>query len=66
MTLKHPDCCEIEVGSGVGQFPKVFRVYGSNYMNKTIFVRVSVDVGMTLAGQRINNSIKPMPLCGAA
>ncbi|MBB5886341.1 MULTISPECIES: hypothetical protein [unclassified Xanthomonas] len=48
VTLKLPTCYEIQIGSGVGPFPKMFRVYGSNYMNKTVVVRVSVDVGMTL------------------
>jgi hypothetical protein len=66
VTLKLPDCYEIEIGSGVGPFPKVFRVYGSNYMNKTVVVRVSVDVGVTMAGQRPNNSSKPNPLRGSA
>lgn len=64
--LKLPDCYEIEISSGVGPFPKKFRIYGSNYMNKTVVIRVSVDVGMTLAGQRPNNSFKPKPLRGSA
>jgi len=66
VTLDLPDCYEIEIGSGVGFFPKVFRVYGSNYMNKTVVVRVSVDVGVTMADQRPNKSFKPTPLRGAA
>ena len=66
VALELPDCYEIEIGSGVGLFPKVFRVYGSNYMNKTVVVRVSVEVGVTLSGQRPNNSFKPTPLRGAA
>jgi hypothetical protein len=59
VSLKLPDCYEITVGSGVGPFPKTFRVYGSNYMNKTVIQRISVHVGSTLAGLRPNNSFKP-------
>jgi len=65
VSLELPDCYEVTVGSGVGPFPKIFRVYGSNYMNKTVIQRVSVHVSSTLAGLRPNNALKPTPHRGA-
>ena len=64
--LKLPDCYEIVIGSGVGAFPKIFRVYGSNYMNETRVTRITLYGGSTLASLRSNNSFKPRPLRGSA
>ncbi|WP_457098187.1 hypothetical protein [Lysobacter sp. P5_B9] len=47
--VKLPSCFELTVGDNkIGPYPKTFRVYGSNYMNKVIITAVSVDVGSTL------------------
>jgi hypothetical protein len=48
--LKIPSCFELVIGEGrVGPFPKKFRIYGTNYMNKVIITTVKVYVGSTLA-----------------
>jgi hypothetical protein len=48
-SLKLPSCYEVVVGYGrIGTFPKTFRVYGSNFMNKTIVSQIAVDVQSTL------------------
>ena len=48
--LKIPSCFELVIGDGrVGPFPKKFRIYGTNYMNKVIITAVKVYVGSTLA-----------------
>jgi hypothetical protein len=48
-SLKLPSCYEVVVGNDrVGPFPKTFRIYGSNFMNKTIVSKITVDVQSTL------------------
>ncbi|HET7332233.1 hypothetical protein [Dyella sp.] len=48
-SLKLPSCFEVVVGENkVGPFPKIFRIYGTTYMNKVIVSNVVVDVGSTL------------------
>jgi hypothetical protein len=49
MSLKLPDCYEIVIGEGeIGPFPKTFRVYGSNYMNRTVISELRVNVSATV------------------
>ncbi len=49
-TLKIPSCFELVIGEGrVGPFPKKFRIYGTDYMNKVVITAVKVYVGSTLA-----------------
>ena len=48
-SLKIPSCYEVVVGDGrIGPFPKTFRIYGSNYMNKTVISEIKVDVSSTV------------------
>jgi len=48
-TLKLPSCYELVIGDNqVGPFPKKFRIYGSNYMNKLVVSSVKVHVGSTV------------------
>ena len=47
--LKFPSCFELVIGEGrIGPFPKNFRIYGTNYMNKVVVSAVKVSVGSTL------------------
>jgi hypothetical protein len=49
-TLKIPSCFELTIGGGrIGPFPKTFRIYGTNYMNKVVITAVKVYVGSTVA-----------------
>ncbi|WP_156459011.1 hypothetical protein [Rhodanobacter sp. Root480] len=47
--LKLPSCYEVTVGDAkIGAFPKIYKIYGSCYMNKVVVWAVSVDVSFTL------------------
>ena len=48
-SLELSACFEVVVGENkVGPFPKIFRIYGTTYMNKVVVSNVVVDVGSTL------------------
>jgi hypothetical protein len=48
-SLQLPSCYEIVVGDGrIGPFPKTFRIYGSNYMNRTAVYRITANVASTV------------------
>jgi len=48
--LKLPSCFELVVGENkIGPFPKRFRIYGSNYMNKVVISAIKVYVASTIS-----------------